>query len=163
MNVMLTDAVIGSPRRWITGLMAKAGQPTFSYHFKQVGRAFSKLIQMLYGGSILTGVTHYAEVSVPPAALIQIHYAFGDPTGTKFEPNGTDEALSVVMRRAWVSFVHGHNPNHGRMPKWPDYRDKAWNMDFESGRTRAQPDVYRREGMRIWTEERIVGCSGLSA
>ncbi len=67
------------------------------------------------------------------------------------------------MRRAWVSFVHDHNPNHKRMPKWPDYRDKAWNMDFESGKTGAQPDDYRQEGMRIWTEERIVGCSGLSA
>lgn len=35
-NAMATDALVGAARRWIVGLMADAGVPTYSYYFRQV-------------------------------------------------------------------------------------------------------------------------------
>lgn len=67
------------------------------------------------------------------------------------------------MRRAWFSFINHHNPNHRSMSPWPDYRDGPQNMVFESDATAAEVDDFRSEGMDIWIEERIAGCSGLRA
>lgn len=67
------------------------------------------------------------------------------------------------MRRAWISFVVDHDPNHGLMARWPDYRAERANMAFEAGATEAEADNFRSEGMEIWIRERIEGCTGLRA
>ncbi|KAK8853020.1 hypothetical protein IAR55_003721 [Kwoniella newhampshirensis] len=141
-NVMFGDAIEDSPRRWITGLMAGAGQPTFSYHFRQVP----------YMASLSIGATHATELA----------YVFGDPTKTKFDPYGHDESLSLMMRGAWVSFVHHQDPNHKNMDHWPDFRHKKENMAFVINGTKAENDDYRQDGIQIWIDQRIKGCSGLA-
>lgn len=44
-NVMFGDAIEDSPRRWITGLMAATGQPTYAYLFRQVSRLRLSMLQ----------------------------------------------------------------------------------------------------------------------
>jgi hypothetical protein len=42
---MFGDAIEDSPRRWITGLMSAAGQPVFSYIFRQVSAKMSIVLE----------------------------------------------------------------------------------------------------------------------
>lgn len=93
---------------------------------------------------------------------LQVSYVFGDPTKTKFDPSGADETLSKVMRNAWTAFAANHNPNRNGVPYWPDYRSDMSFMSLAINASVAQPDTYRQEGIDIWIQERIVGCSGLS-
>jgi carboxylesterase type B len=93
--------------------------------------------------------------------MSQLPYVWGDPRNSTFDPAGDDESLSRFMRGAWVSFVAKHNPNRKGQPYWPDYRYEKSNMGFKIRASAAEPDTYRQEGIQIWIDQRISGCSGL--
>jgi hypothetical protein len=45
---MFGDAIEDSARRWIVGLMSAAGQPTFSYVFRQASlKLYMELVRVL--------------------------------------------------------------------------------------------------------------------
>lgn len=69
------------------------------------------------------------------------------------------------MTGAWASFVHSLDPNYGdSVLEWPDYRVAGQNMVFVGdGEHHVEEDVYRSEGLTLWTEQRIKGCTGLRA
>jgi len=80
-------------------------------------------------------------------------------------PRASDHRLARHMSGAFTSFIHSLDPNHGDayLPEWPDYRVAERNMVFVADGENAEDDVYRVEGLALWTEERIRGCRGLRA
>ena len=71
------------------------------------------------------------------------------------------------MTGSWVSFIHHLEPNPLNVKdislSWPDYRVAAENMVFVADGSYIEEDVYRSEGLKLWTEQRILGCNGLRA
>ncbi|KAL3419365.1 carboxylesterase family protein [Phlyctema vagabunda] len=139
------DAIEHSVRRWMTGLYAEAGNAVYSYRFAQVP----------WHRSVLVGATHGDEIT----------YVFGNTNSNISSPLGprpSDLHLSQRMTGAWASFVHSLNPNHGEhVLEWPDYRIAGQNMVFVADGESVEEDVYRSDGLALWTEQRIQGCSGL--
>ena len=56
----------------------------------------------------------------------EMAHAFGNvaaaPPGETADFDGTDEALSAVMRKAWVAFAATGDPNTAGVPRWDAYR-----------------------------------------
>ncbi|GJN88189.1 hypothetical protein Rhopal_001154-T1 [Rhodotorula paludigena] len=144
MNSIFNDAIEHAPRRWITSLMAEAGNPTFSYHFHQVP----------YNGSISIGATHATEIP----------YVFSNPD--TIGPRERDNSLGRFMTRSWVSFIHSLSPAHTGIcdaPRWPAYSKKdPRNMVFSSHGSYIETDDYRTDGIALLTEQRIKGCWSLA-
>lgn len=87
-------------------------------------------------------------------------YVFGKPDG----PRSSDARLAQHMSGAWASFAHGLDPNFGNSGlHWPDYRVAGQNMVFVADEEHVEEDLYRKQGLALWTEQRIQGCTGLRA
>ncbi|GAA6030963.1 hypothetical protein JCM8097_008958 [Rhodosporidiobolus ruineniae] len=143
-NSLFNDAIEHSPRRWITGLVSDAGAPTYSYHFQQVP----------YGNTIEIGATHATEIP----------YVFSNPD--TLGPRLADAHLARFMTRSWVSFIATLDPKHHQLPnppRWPKYETgRPRNMVFKNSGSGVEEDTYRKEGIELWTEQRIKGCKDLA-
>ena len=72
--------------------------------------------------------------------------------------------LAQHMSGAWASFAHGLDPNFGNFSlHWPDYRVAGQNMVFVADEEHVEEDLYRKQGLALWIEQRIQGCTGLRA
>jgi para-nitrobenzyl esterase len=56
----------------------------------------------------------------------EVAHAFGNvrcaPSGQQADWDAQDEALSRVMRKAWIAFAIGGDPNASGVPRWESYR-----------------------------------------
>ncbi|RDW84960.1 hypothetical protein BP6252_02550 [Coleophoma cylindrospora] len=144
------DAIEHSVRRWMTGLFAKAGNAVFSYRFTQVP----------WHALMSSGATHGTEIT----------YVFGNTNpsiSSPLGPRASDYRLSQFMTGAWVSFIHHLTPDpvnsSDLVLSWPDYRNSSQNMVFLADANSVEEDTYRQEGIELWTQQRILGCSGITA
>lgn len=148
------DAIEHSVRRWLSSLFSTSNVPVFSYRFARVP----------WRALMSSGATHGTEIT----------YVFGN-TNPEIEsplgPRNEDLRLSRFMSGAWVGFVHHLDPSplvnvsdSGDLVfGLPDYRVAGQNMVFAGDASHVEVDEYRSEGLAFWTEQRIVGCTGLRA
>jgi hypothetical protein len=85
-NSLFNDAIEHSPRRWITGLLADAGNPVYSYHFQQVpygntisvGGAFFPFPHCLFARLTCLAssrtATHATEVRSPVPSVLATRF-----------------------------------------------------------------------------------------
>lgn len=78
----------------------------------------------------------------------EVHYVFGNLDasypGELPSHDATDETLSLAMRRAWVGFAVGADPNGPDAPEWPGYDPRADN-GLEFGDTVTPRGAWRNE------------------
>ncbi|KAL4876090.1 Alpha/Beta hydrolase protein [Aspergillus karnatakaensis] len=61
-----------------------------------------------------------------------------------------DRALAYEMSSAWISFVHGLNPNPNgasTLPFWPEYGDEGKSIVFSGQGSIIEDDMYRAEAV----------------
>ncbi|OWO98936.1 lipase (secreted protein) [Marssonina coronariae] len=128
------DIVMISGRRKFCEVYAAAGQAVYSYRFDTP----------LWNAAITEGAWHFANVVF---SFQNISGALGPLP--QFQ-NYTK--LSRDIGRAYVSFVHDHDPNTSNgdstLPPWPRY-DLASpeNLVLNSNRSFTEPDTWRKEGI----------------
>ncbi|KAH6691142.1 Alpha/Beta hydrolase protein [Leptodontidium sp. MPI-SDFR-AT-0119] len=128
------DIVMISGRRKFCELYTAAGQSVYSYRFDTP----------LWNAAVTDGARHFDNVVF---SFQNISGALGPLP--KYQ-NYTN--LSHNIGKAYISFVHDHNPNTSRgnstLPHWPKYDlDTPQNMVLNSNQTYVEPDTWRKEGI----------------
>lgn len=95
---MLGDDLFGVHMRFVGRMNAKAGQPTYLYHFTRVPPSKRQTI----------GAFHAAEISF----VFDSHLS-----GMKI--TAADRKLTDQMVRFWANFARSGNPNGQGLPEWP--------------------------------------------
>jgi carboxylesterase type B len=68
-------------------------------------------------------------------------------------PYQSYHALSNLISRSWISFVHDLDPNnHGvaHAPLWPEYSKSGKNIVFAAANTMVEPDTWRTKQLEFW-------------
>lgn len=131
-NAITGDVAMVGPRRQLAERASKRQSNVYSYRFDQPPTYYA-----LTAGTIDTGVTHFDEVS----------YVFGNHP---YNNRTGDPELAEYMTSAWISFIHGLDPNkHGieGEPTWPKYSKEAKNMLFKRQGRHVEDDDFRKEGI----------------
>jgi para-nitrobenzyl esterase len=115
LNRYLTDAWFLRATRGMLLGNARAGAPTYQYHFSLPSRAMPAW-----------GAHHAAELS----------FVFNNPGGSGASPewNDAERRLGEVMIGYWVQFAKTGDPNREGLPAWPKF-DAASEAYLELGNT----------------------------
>ncbi|MCJ1310457.1 hypothetical protein MMC25_004121 [Agyrium rufum] len=139
------DYTIILSRRSANEAWANHGVKSYSYRFNVIVNEVPYYVAS----------THFQEVAFVFNNLQALGYAVSP---FENEPSSF-VALSKLMSRAWVSFVHDLNPNnHGlkNIPHWPTYHEepgRPQNFVFDANVTsHPELDTFRAEGMRFMFE-----------
>lgn len=144
------DAIIHAGRRSTTHYHATLPphrrKPVYSYRFDQ--SPWNNSLPLIATEAPVYA-THYAEIC----------FVFNlDPEASRSNANWIGpypeyHALAGDMSRAWVSFVHGMNPNSrgGGLPQWPDYSLRAENMVLRAKGSHVETDDWRSEQLQFWS------------
>ncbi|KAF1961893.1 alpha/beta-hydrolase [Byssothecium circinans] len=127
--------------RYHSSLKGDKRRPVYSYRFDQ---APWNGIQPLVAVDAPVYATHYSEIcftfNIEPSASVNNTNWIG-PYPEYYE-------LSNQMSRAWISFVHGMNPNGYHLkgsPVWPEYGTSEENMVFKVGQNSIERDDWRAD------------------
>ena len=122
---VLSDIIFGEPARYLAGLHAANGQPTWLYRF-------SALSPSMRGK--LAGAPHASERE----------YVFETLSASPWPTGGDDAKVAAAMSGYWTSFAKRGDPNGGGRPKWPGFTKAADQLlDFTDAGPAAQktPDA----------------------
>jgi cholinesterase len=62
-------------------------------------------------------------------------------------------ALSKLISRSWISFVHDLDPNHHgipAVPAWPEYSRSKSNFVFRVDNSTVEDDTWRTDELAFW-------------
>lgn len=120
-----TDKVWAEPARFSARSMVAKGAPAYVYLFSYVAPASRQFMR--------NGAMHASEIA----------YVFGNPRNMNGAPvDSLDKLVAKTMNMYWTNFAKTGNPNGERLPNWPAYDPKTYELvEFKAdGSAVGEPD-----------------------